>query len=58
MLRCWAGGFIRPDQTDVSLPTAFSELLQRNRYAGVNLLNGHTWRQSRVRKIHSLWIVA
>ena len=51
-------GFIRPDQTDVGLPSAFGELLHRNRDAGVDLLGGHTWWQSRVRKIHSLWTVA
>ena len=30
-----SGGFVRADKTNVGLPSAFSELLQRNRDAGV-----------------------
>ena len=48
----------RPDETEVGIPSAFSELLHRYREAGANLLGGHTWWQSGVRKIHSLRIVA
>jgi hypothetical protein len=58
MLHCRSGGFVRADETNVGLPSAISELLQRNRDAGVHLLNRHTWRQCRVRKIHSLGIEA
>ena len=46
--------FIRADETNVGLPSAISELLQRNLNASANLFSGHTWRQCRVRKIHSL----
>src|SRR5262245_54304790 len=53
-----ASGFIRPDETNVGLPSVFRELPHRNRDAGVNLFNGRAWWQSRVGKIHSLWIVA
>jgi len=57
-LYCRSSGFIRPDETNVGLPSTLSELLPRNRDAGVNLFNGHAWWQSGVRKIHSLRIVA
>jgi len=56
-LYIWPGGFVRPDQAEVALPSMFSELLHRYRDAGVNLLSGHTWWKSRVRKIQKLWIV-
>jgi hypothetical protein len=54
MLHCGSGGLVRAEKNRVGLPSAFGELLERNRDAGVNLFGGHAWRQRRVRKIHSL----
>ncbi len=49
-----SGAFVRPDGTDVGLPSAFSELLHRDGDSCVNLLSGQTRRQSRVRIVHRL----
>src|SRR6266436_553533 len=50
--------FIRPDVTDVGFPSAVSELLQRNRHAGANLLRGNGGWQSRIGEIHIIRIEA
>jgi hypothetical protein len=52
------GSFVWADETGVGVPPAIAELLQRNFDSGANFRNGHTWRQCRVRKIHSLRIKA
>ena len=38
-----SGGFIWPNEANISLPSACSELLQRSRNTRANLLSGHTW---------------
>jgi len=47
-LDCRTSVFIRPDEANLALPSTFSELLQRNRSAGVNLLGVHAGWQSRI----------
>ncbi len=39
MLHCGSGGLVRAEKNRVGLPSAVSELLERNRNAGVNLLS-------------------
>jgi hypothetical protein len=51
-------GFVWEDETNLGLPSAVGELLQHNRDAGANPLCGDSWRQRRVRIIHSLGIEA
>src|SRR5215469_9970467 len=53
-----SGSFVWVDETVVEIPSAITELLQRNFDASANFLSGHAWRQCRVRKIHSLGIEA
>jgi hypothetical protein len=53
-----SGSFVWADETGVGIPSAITELLQRNFDSSANFLNGHAWRQCRVRKIHSLGIEA
>src|SRR5262249_26455858 len=53
-----SGGFIGPNEANIGLPSACSELLQRSRNTCANLLSGHTWWQSWVGKIDGIRIVA
>jgi len=53
-----SGGFIGPNEANIGLPSACSELLQRSRNTRANLLSGHTRWQSRVGKIDGIRIVA
>src|SRR5262249_23782182 len=51
-------GFIGVNEAHIAFPTPCSKLLERNRNACANLLDGHTRWQSGVGEIHSLRIVA
>ena len=49
--------FVRGDQAEVGVPSAFGEVLHAERDAGVNLLGVEAGRQGGVREVNGFWLL-